>query len=1212
MPDLEGLDDDRAVDFLQQVYYPKVDRAVIAGKLGIKPAAPQGPERSALRAVGDVGLSAVRGVGTGVRMLTDLAGADNAASGGLRTVDDYLRGLQSAKANADEQEVSRLMAEAEGKGILDQVIAAGKAFAVAPVSMTANALGTSVPTLAASLVPGLGGAAIAGRIAGAGMGAAQGVGAVKGGIYETVKQELLKAGASLQEAEQRAVAAQEYAGSNAGQMALGGVGGVLAGSTGAERILAGMRRPVAGEVPGVLRRALGGAVTEAVPEAMQGGQEKYAANSALINEGFDRSPWQGVAGGAALEGMASAGMGAGFGAMRPAAPAPETPGDALRQEKLPETGPATRALNAGVEAVAQDVDAKLTRRQETAPIAAALALMTPEARQEALQNLAVADNMQIAGSVRRRAQNRLDVLMGQVAPPAPLDFTLAEAPGFDPGLADAPAAMDGLDYEANINTDGLELAPPPGPLLLENNPTPSGRLIADEAGAVRPEAMTEVAARREADARELALGISPRSRREKKRKETPDEQPGIAPPAAVVDGGDGGRSAEPAGSAGDVGSVAADAGGRTAVADPGGIAPRGEPAATVGSASEPDAALTEIVELVSQFDAKGGTGPSFARVLRGYAEDIRAGKIKPGEVEALLPKYREMAARPDIKPAPAEAAQPSQEEDASEPVPPAVGDKFTIDGKRYTMDKVGKAYYTLKGEDGKPRVVSHESKVWQSAVPEQTAPPAPDSPRTRRDTKNAEQPAAAEQPTQIQGEASSEGAGGSRPTPAPVAAPEQSRGPQAAISITPQALWDITLPKDREPVLLRAGWMDKSPGTQAMMNKPWADLSHGQKKRITKAMEAEAAPEQQGPRSMGGFTAGDVVDVGASNETQQAQQARQEDAQPSEEAAKPAVLTPPAKRAKAAQARADARRAQIDRYFTPGNIVKSYGGGHDEVLALKHADDGGFSVQVHPVTKSQGSGQWVRLGKPQDARRHSTFPEARELTAGPVAGPLFYTPGDLVSYTEGRADGQPFKNAPDRGAKTLPEAAPAAPAPTPDKAESKPAPTPSANTIFTEDAAAAARALLKRKLGGLNSGIDPEVMQAGITLAGYHIEKGARTFTAYAQAMLADLGDAVKPYLKSWFMGVKYDPRAAAWKDMDGAATVEAFDVDALRADAAPADALTMPPAQLDALAGQTVAIEVQVGDTGQTATMTMDAGDAVRDVRTRLAAAEQLRKCLS
>jgi hypothetical protein len=109
-------------------------------------------------------------------------------------------------------------------------------------------------------------------------------------------------------------------------------------------------------------------------------------------------------------------------------------------------------------------------------------------------------------------------------------------------------------------------------------------------------------------------------------------------------------------------------------------------------------------------------------------------------------------------------------------------------------------------------------------------------------------------------------------------------------------------------------------------------------------------------------------------------------------------------------------------------------------------------------------------------------------------------------------------------------------------------PTVSSNTIFTDDAAEKARALLKKKLSGnqLNSGIDPEVVQAGITLAGYHIEKGARTFSAYAKAMLEDMGDVVKPYLKSWYMGVKYDPRAAGLEGLSTASQVEDFDIASL------------------------------------------------------------------
>jgi hypothetical protein len=69
---------------------------------------------------------------------------------------------------------------------------------------------------------------------------------------------------------------------------------------------------------------------------------------------------------------------------------------------------------------------------------------------------------------------------------------------------------------------------------------------------------------------------------------------------------------------------------------------------------------------------------------------------------------------------------------------------------------------------------------------------------------------------------------------------------------------------------------------------------------------------------------------------------------------------------------------------------------------------------------------------------------------------------------------------------------------------------------------------------------------AGLTLAGYHIEKGARTFAAYAKAMVDDLGDGVKPFLKSWYMAIRYDPRAETLvQDMDVADVVEKYEVNA-------------------------------------------------------------------
>jgi len=57
-----------------------------------------------------------------------------------------------------------------------------------------------------------------------------------------------------------------------------------------------------------------------------------------------------------------------------------------------------------------------------------------------------------------------------------------------------------------------------------------------------------------------------------------------------------------------------------------------------------------------------------------------------------------------------------------------------------------------------------------------------------------------------------------------------------------------------------------------------------------------------------------------------------------------------------------------------------------------------------------------------------------------------------------------------------------------------------------------------------NTGTNPDIVQAGIALAGYHIEMGARTFAAYANAMIDDLGDTIRPHLRGLYELVRYHP----------------------------------------------------------------------------------------
>lgn len=279
--------------------------------------AAQEPTRSMPRAIADFGVNIGKGAVTGVRMLADTFGADNEVSGGLRTLENAIGEFASAKSQRDQRRMGEIMAEAEGKGWGAEFAAAIKAAGAAPDALIGQAIGTMVPTVAASVIPG----ALPARLAAAGIGGAMGVGSAKGSIYEAEKRHWLDRGANEVEANYLATDAQSYQGSNAANIAISGGLGVIAGSSGAEKLARGLVRGASRDVvDGVGKRVLKGAAGEAMPEAAQGGFEKYTTNSALINDGANLDPMAGVVGNATLEAAASVPMGGALAIPKPKGP----------------------------------------------------------------------------------------------------------------------------------------------------------------------------------------------------------------------------------------------------------------------------------------------------------------------------------------------------------------------------------------------------------------------------------------------------------------------------------------------------------------------------------------------------------------------------------------------------------------------------------------------------------------------------------------------------------------------------------------------------------------------------------------------------------------------------------------------------------------------------------------------------------------------------
>jgi hypothetical protein len=277
-------------------------------------AEPKPEDQSFLRSVADVPLKAVSGLATGVRLVADAFGAGSDVSNSIKGVEDYIGGLYSAQSKKDSAEISRIMKDAEDKGVGEQVKAAVKAFTIAPIDTIVNALGTSAPAIVAGLGASvLGAGAAVATAAGAGVGTVMGAGTIKGTIYDAVKEELGKTNMPKEQIEARAQAAQDYNGENLDQILMGSALGAIGASTGFEPAIA---RQVAKQIiaGSVKKQAAVTGAKEFTGEAAQGGQEQLAENIALQREGYDVPTMRGVVGQATLEGLAGAGLGAAAGA----------------------------------------------------------------------------------------------------------------------------------------------------------------------------------------------------------------------------------------------------------------------------------------------------------------------------------------------------------------------------------------------------------------------------------------------------------------------------------------------------------------------------------------------------------------------------------------------------------------------------------------------------------------------------------------------------------------------------------------------------------------------------------------------------------------------------------------------------------------------------------------------------------------------------------
>jgi hypothetical protein len=269
---------------------------------------PAAPEKAptAPTTLRDVGVAGASGVVGAAKSMTDFFGADNAASKTLGDASTSLQGMYTPERQKEMQYYQQLQEKAAKSGdTMGEIGAAFQGIKAAPLQGTVQAIGSLIPNLATLLIPGAGQARALQISRGAintALGIVQGTGAVKGALYEGIKQELVKNGMDEASAAKQAGEAQSYLGPNTDQILLGAGIGLATGKLGAEELLS----PA---IKGAARKAIA-VGAEAGTEAIQGGQEQVAQNLGLTRAGMETPMFQGVAGAATQEGILGA-LGAG-------------------------------------------------------------------------------------------------------------------------------------------------------------------------------------------------------------------------------------------------------------------------------------------------------------------------------------------------------------------------------------------------------------------------------------------------------------------------------------------------------------------------------------------------------------------------------------------------------------------------------------------------------------------------------------------------------------------------------------------------------------------------------------------------------------------------------------------------------------------------------------------------------------------------------------
>ena len=387
----------------------------------------QQPEPSGfLRQSADIPVKVAQGAIGSAKSFTDLFGADNAMSKELAGYEKWVGSLVSAESKKDDEEIARILKDAENKGVYDKVVAGLQAFSKAPLEMTAQSAGYMIPQLAAGVLGKAAQFTKAGIIGTqAAIGFAQGAGQAKGDIYESTLDYLRKEGVPEGAAHDKATEAQATLGKNLDQILLSGGLNAVASSTGAEAILTRVLTKQGKDVTeDLIKGTIKGIAAESPVEAIQSAQQEVAKNIGVQGVGGDVPTFKGAIESATTGAVAGAFIGGPLGAFEAMSPEQkaeiEITKEANRKARdleAPDT--VTQAIAAAITNLERGIDNKrkdLDVLESTSPEAAKLRLDIAADQKILAQSKEQANKLGLSETITEAEKQQIE-LAKQIAAP---------------------------------------------------------------------------------------------------------------------------------------------------------------------------------------------------------------------------------------------------------------------------------------------------------------------------------------------------------------------------------------------------------------------------------------------------------------------------------------------------------------------------------------------------------------------------------------------------------------------------------------------------------------------------------------------------------------------------------------------------------------------------------------------------------------------------